>query len=570
MPEKKTLRVALAQINTTVGAIEENAALIIEYAALARRQQADIVAFPELTLCGYPPEDLLLRGSFIEDNQLAMRKLAHSIEGITAVVGYAEADAGRVFNSAAVVDDGRIVGSYRKMELPNYGVFDEKRYFSEGDRPFVFEMKGVRTALTICEDLWVTGGRAETEARRAGAELIINMSASPFHAGKAHVREELVSGLATRAGAFVLYVNLVGGQDELVFDGGAIAAEPGGSVFAHSQRFVENLLVVDIDSDDPRLAKRAPRVSAQQPRLSLSSKVTASWAPASHTVAPQMSDIDEILAALIAGTRDYARKNGFKKIVLGLSGGIDSALSACVAVEALGRQNVVCVTMPSEYTSAETLSDAEILASNLGVRLIKIPIGNALDAYGSELKDAFGPGEPGIERENLQARIRGNILMALSNRFGWLVLTTGNKSEVAVGYCTLYGDMAGGFNAIKDVLKTTVYRLSEHINAAAGREIIPRATIERPPTAELKPGQKDEDSLPPYSVLDPILHAYVEDDLSMDEIVEMGHDPAAVADVIRMVDAAEYKRRQSAPGVKITPKAFGRDRRLPITNSYRR
>ncbi len=570
MPEKKTLRVALAQINTTVGAIEENAALIIEYAALARRQQADIVAFPELALCGYPPEDLLLRGSFIEDNQLAMRKLAHSIEGITAVVGYAEADAGRVFNSAAVVDDGRIVGSYRKMELPNYGVFDEKRYFSEGDRPFVFEMKGVRTALTICEDLWVTGGRAETEARRAGAELIINMSASPFHAGKAHVREELVGGLATRAGAFVLYVNLVGGQDELVFDGGAIAAEPGGSIFARSQRFVENLLVVDIDSDDPRLAKRAPRGSAQQPRLSLSSKVTASWAPASHTVAPQMSDIDEILAALIAGTRDYARKNGFKKIVLGLSGGIDSALSACVAVEAIGRQNVVCVTMPSEYTSAETLSDAEILAANLGVKLIKIPIGNALAAYASDLKEAFGPGEPGIERENLQARIRGNILMALSNRFGWLVLTTGNKSEVAVGYCTLYGDMAGGFNAIKDVLKTTVYRLSEHINAAAGREIIPRATIERPPTAELKPGQKDEDSLPPYSVLDPILHAYVEDDLSMDEIVEMGHDPAAVADVIRMVDAAEYKRRQSAPGVKITPKAFGRDRRLPITNSYRR
>jgi len=570
MPEKKTLRVALAQINTTVGAIEENAALIIEYAALARRQQADIVAFPELTLCGYPPEDLLLRGSFIEDNQLAMRKLAHSIEGITAVVGYAEADAGRVFNSAAVVDDGRIVGSYRKMELPNYGVFDEKRYFSEGDRPFVFEMKGVRTALTICEDLWVTGGRAETEARRAGAELIINMSASPFHAGKAHVREELVGGLATRAGAFVLYVNLVGGQDELVFDGGAIAAEPGGSIFARSQRFVENLLVVDIDSEDPRLAKRGPRGSAPQPRLSLSSKVTASWAPASHTVAPQMSDIDEILAALIAGTRDYARKNGFKKIVLGLSGGIDSALSACVAVEALGRQNVVCVTMPSEYTSAETLSDAEILAANLGVKLIKIPIGNALDAYCSELKEAFGPGEPGIERENLQARIRGNILMALSNRFGWLVLTTGNKSEVAVGYCTLYGDMAGGFNAIKDVLKTTVYRLSEHINAAAGREIIPRATIERPPTAELKPGQKDEDSLPPYSVLDPILHAYVEDDLSMDEIVEMGSDPAAVADVIRMVDAAEYKRRQSAPGVKITPKAFGRDRRLPITNSYRR
>jgi len=557
------LRVALAQINPTVGDFTGNVSTIVEQTSRARDVDADIVMFPELAVCGYPPEDLLLRPSFLQDNRAALAQVELASAGITAVVGFADAADGRVYNAAALLSDARLAGVYHKVELPNYGVFDEKRYFSRGSERFIFEIDQTRVTITICEDLWIEGNTTEQSVVENGVGLVLNIAASPFHAGKLAVRREILAAFARRTKSYVCYNNLVGGQDELVFDGGSMVIDPRGELVAAAKRFENDMLVVDIDVPDIS-ESREPSGRA----IVLESRGRADRKVLSASRAQELGRLDEVYEALVLGTRDYTQKNGFEKVVIGLSGGIDSSLTAAVAVEALGRDNVVCVTMPSRYTSSETLSDAELSAKNLGVRLITVPIETIFSAYLDALHEPFGPDEPGIETENLQARIRGNILMALSNRFGWLVLTTGNKSETAVGYCTLYGDMAGGFAVIKDVPKTLVYEIAEHVNEKAGCELIPRSVIERPPTAELRPDQKDEDSLPRYALLDPILRAYVEEDKAPADVAAEGFDPAIVQDVVRMVDRNEYKRRQAPPGIKITPKAFGRDRRLPMTNRY--
>jgi len=533
----KAMRIALAQINTTVGDFEANAAKIISSIERARDANAHIVTFPELAICGYPPEDLLLKPSFLQHNRETLEKIASQSKDIVAVVGFADMADGKVYNAAAVIDDTRLMGIYHKSELPNYGVFDEERYFSPGVSCTTYTVKGTPVAVNICEDVWIAGSAAEHCAVSSNAKVALNISASPFHAGKLAVRREILAGFAKRTGAFVCYNNLVGGQDELVFDGGSLVVNPQGELLASAKRFEEDLLITDID-------------------------------PASGIQRSELGRSEEVYKALVLGTGDYVRKNGFKKVVIGLSGGIDSSLTAVIAVDALGADNVIGVTMPSQYTSTETRSDAELLAENLKIRLITVPVQPVFSSYMDVLQEPFSEGQPGLETENLQARIRGNILMALSNRFGWLVLTTGNKSETAVGYCTLYGDMAGGFAVIKDVPKMLVYELSEYINKEAGRELIPDSVIQRPPTAELRPDQKDEDSLPPYHVLDSILQAYVEKDMSPNEIIQCGFDPETVIEVVRMVDRNEYKRRQAPPGIKITPKAFGKDRRLPITNRY--
>ena len=563
------LRIALAQINPTVGDLAGNAGKIVATLARAREAGADLVTFPELALSGYPPEDLLLKPHFLSDCRRALDLVAEGCQGIAALVGFPEAAGGQAFNAAALLHDGRILGTYHKVELPNYGVFDEKRYFSPGTGCLVFEANGLRVYVTICEDVWVCGGLAERHAQKNGAAVVLNISASPFHAGKLALRRSVLAGFARRTGAYVAYTNLVGGQDELVFDGGSLVLDPRGEVIGSAARFEEDLLLADLRVAGAGEAGPARQASGQWGRrLVLEGPNRNGRAPVPPRLAPPLNRVEEIYKALVLGTRDYVQKNGFSKVAIGLSGGVDSALTAALAVEALGRDNVIGVTMPSQFTSRETLADAARLAANLGIGLITVPIAPIFGVYLDSLADAFGPGEPGIERENLQARIRGNILMALSNRFGWLVLTTGNKSEVAVGYCTLYGDTAGGFAVIKDVPKTVVYELSDHVNRTAGRDVIPQSIIQRPPTAELKPNQKDEDSLPPYAVLDPILRAYVEEDKAPEDLVPLCPDRARLKDVLQRVDRSEYKRRQAPPGVKITPKAFGRDWRLPITNRY--
>ncbi len=555
----------MAQINPVVGDFAANVALIEGFLQRARQRGADLAVFPELCICGYPPEDLLFKPRFLADTQDALTQVAQAAQGLTAIVGYAERERGRVYNSAALIHDRRLLGSYRKMELPNYGVFDEKRYFSPGGGALLLDLGPVRVLVCICEDIWVPGNHVEHSARACQAQVTVNISASPFHAGKLAERRQILEGFARRTGSLVCYANLVGGQDELVFDGGSLILDAQGRVLARGQRFREDLLVCDLELPTAALAP----VPAPDRLISLPAPAARRPDSVPPSLAPEPGPASEVYQALVLGTGDYVRKNGFKKVVLGLSGGIDSSLVAAVAVEALGADNVVGVTMPSQFTSRETRTDAEVLAANLGIRLVTVPIKAILEVYLSELDPAFGPGPRGVEVENLQARIRGNILMGLSNRFGWLVLTTGNKSETAVGYCTLYGDMAGGFAVIKDVPKTLVYQISGHVNAQAGREIIPQSVMTRPPSAELRPDQKDEDSLPPYAVLDPILTAYVERDKDPGEIAALGFDPQVVRDIVRLVDLNEYKRRQAPPGVKITPKAFGRDRRLPITNHYR-
>ena len=555
------IRIALAQINPVVGDLAGNVARINRAVADARQARADLVVLPELAVCGYPPEDLLLRRRFLHDCRDALDEIIPHTAGITALVGFPDTDEGTAYNAAALLHDGRIVGACHKVELPNYSVFDEQRYFRPGADSFVFELAGARLIATICEDVWVRDGAVVRAAADSGASIALNLSGSPFYAGKLACRHEVLSRFARDTRTTVCYANLVGGQDELVFDGGSLVVSPTGEVLARAKRFEEDLLLVD-------LSTATPPPDAPEPRLRLQTAAAAGRQPIAPTLAPELSRIEEVHAALVLGTRDYIRKNGFKKALLGLSGGIDSSLAAAIAVEALGAENVVGVTMPSMYTSGETLCDAERLAANLGTQLHTIPIKGIYDAYLADLAGPLGHGPPGVELENLQARIRGNLLMALSNKFGWIVLTTGNKSEVAVGYCTLYGDTAGGFAVIKDVPKTLVYELSRHINDVAGRELIPESVLVRPPSAELRPGQKDQDSLPPYDTLDPILAAYVEEDLAPDDIAARGFDPDTIAHVVRLVDRSEYKRRQAPPGVKITPKAFGRDRRLPITNRY--
>lgn len=563
------IRIAQAQINATVGAFSANSAKIIDAIGQARDQGVDLITFPELSVCGYPPEDLLLKRGFLKDTLKALDRIRECTDGITAVVGHADYLDSKVYNAASVFQGRKRAATYHKIELPNYGVFDEKRYFTRGSRSVVFEMNRVRFFLTICEDIWIEGGFQEKAVKDAGVDIVVNISASPFHAGKLDLRLQMAGRFARAGEAFFCFNNLVGGQDELVFDGGSFVMDPLGKVLARTPRFRESVLVYDIEIEAPKTAEaKGPgdktnvlsvhlESHEDQPREELPSPITETY-----------GRLDEIYEALVLGTKDYIEKNGFKGVVIGLSGGIDSALTAVIAVEALGPENVVGVTMPSPYTSGETLGDAELLAANLEIRLITVPIREIYEAYLRATDAVMDNRRHSIAHENIQARIRGNILMALSNQFGWLVLTTGNKSEIAVGYCTLYGDMAGGFAVIKDVPKTLVFELSEHVNHSRGREVIPGTIIARPPSAELRPDQKDEDSLPPYPMLDSILHAYVEEDKAPDEIMTEGFDREVVKDVIRMVNLNEYKRRQGPPGVKITPKAFGRDRRLPITNAY--
>jgi NAD+ synthase (glutamine-hydrolysing) len=555
-----TLRVSLAQIDPVMGDFDGNLRLIGAQLDRARQIGADVVCFPELALCGYPPEDLLLRPAFLDANRAALETLAPRTAGLTVLVGLAwRGDDGAVRNAAAVLNDGRLAAVYAKRELPNYGVFDEMRYFQAGEVPLTLDLAGVRLGVSICEDIWVTDGAVERSLRGEPVDILLNLSASPFHAGKQRTRRQLLSGYARRCGVTLAYVNLVGGQDELVFDGDSVFVSPDGSVAASARRFSEDLLTLDLEVEESRGRGSAVRL---QPRPELERPVLL------RAPEPELGETEEVFQALVLGTRDYVRKNGFGQVVIGLSGGVDSALTAALAVSALGPEQVIGVTMPSTITSAETLSDAGATARALGTRLITIPIEPVFAAYREALAAVWGPGDPGLAHENLQARIRGTLLMALSNRYGWLVLTTGNKSETATGYCTLYGDMAGGFAVIKDVPKTLVYKLAEHVNRRAGRELIPQSVLRRPPTAELKPGQKDSDSLPPYPVLDPILQAYVEADQVPAAIAAAGFVPEVVREVARLVDRSEYKRRQAPPGVKITPKAFGRDRRLPITNRF--
>jgi NAD+ synthase (glutamine-hydrolysing) len=573
------LRVAMAQINTTVGDFAGNTKKILAAVEQARALNADVIAFPELAICGYPPEDLLLKPQFIKENHRALEKVAKGSPGITVIVGFVDTEKD-IYNAAAVLHDSRLVDVYRKAYLPNYGVFDEDRYFRAGNTCPVYTIAGVGIGINICEDIWYESGPA-TAQTCAGAEVIINISASPYHAGRGNYRERMLATRATDNVTIIVYVNLVGGQDELVFDGNSMVLDEKGRLLSRGKQFEEDLIVCDLDVEsvfrarlhDPRWRKEP--ASPETQRLQTAS-VVISKEPASEPKPPlpqremQVRGLPgEVYDALVLGTRDYIHKNGFEKVVIGLSGGIDSTLVASVAVDALGQSNVVGVAMPSRYSSAGSKSDAELLARNLGIRLLTIPIEPAFQAYLDMLKEPLAGTQPDVTEENIQARIRGNILMALSNKFGWIVLTTGNKSEYATGYTTLYGDMAGGFAVLKDVPKTLVKELSIYRNSMAGSELIPATIINKPPSAELRPDQRDVDSLPPYELLDPILTAYVEEDKSIEQIVGMGLDEAAVRKAAQLVDRSEYKRRQAPPGIKITPRAFGRDRRLPITNRFK-
>lgn len=558
-----SLRIALAQVNPVMGHFDHNLNLIRRILDGSRAQACDLVLFPELVLCGYPPEDLLLRSGFIQDAGEALNSLLPATRGLTAVIGYPCLQDGHLYNAAALLSDGKLRGVYHKMELPNYGVFDEKRYFKAGHQPLTFELHGLRLGLTICEDIWIPGGRCEQVLAPCHLDGVINISASPFHVAKTEERINILEDFQRVTGAAMFYVNLLGGQDELVFDGGSMVLDKQGAGMQRAGQFREELLVADWESSC------TPWPEGLGPAVIIGTKPMASKPPLpAPAVIASLQAVEEIHQALVLGLRDYVRKNNFKKVVLGLSGGIDSAVTAALAVEALGRDQVVVVTMPSRFSSQDTRNDALACAGQLGLEYLLLPIEPVVEKYQEVLAQSFQGLPPGLEMENLQARIRGNYLMALSNKFGYLVLTTGNKSETAVGYCTLYGDMAGGFAMIKDVYKTTVYALAELINHKAGRPLIPRSVIERPPTAELRHDQKDEDSLPPYVLLDPILKAYIEEDLAPEDIVAKGHDLHTVLEVIHLVDRNEYKRRQAPPGVKITPKAFGRDRRMPITNQY--
>jgi NAD+ synthase (glutamine-hydrolysing) len=530
-----------------VGDLAGNARKMRDFSGKAVESGVDLVVFPELAICGYPPEDLLLKKHFLEDNRAVLEKLAAECPQVTMVAGFAELYQGKTYNSAAVLRDGGVRRVYRKGLLPNYGVFDERRYFEPGTQPVVVELKGLSVTVTICEDIWDIDRLAGFLGTQGRIDVILNISASPFYVGRTQQRERIISECAKRFNCAVAYCNLVGGQDELVFDGRSMFADSQGDVAARAGAFEQDLLIAEVEAADDGVVQ----------------------VKAGGAVGPQPDGmIDEVYQALVLGTRDYVAKNGFKRTLVGLSGGIDSSVTAAIAVGALGAENVVGITMPSKFNSPETKEDAEELARNLGIEFLAIPIEPILKQFNRSLQSVAGWDSKGVAYENLQARIRGSILMSLSNQFGSLVLTTGNKSEIAVGYATLYGDTAGGFAVIKDVPKTLVYELAEHINKTAGREAIPAEVISRVPSAELRPGQKDSDSLPEYDLLDSILKGYVEQDKSVQQLVGSGLPEEVVRRVIRMVDRNEYKRRQSPPGVKITPKAFGRDRRLPITNRY--
>jgi NAD+ synthase (glutamine-hydrolysing) len=571
----RRVRVGLAQVNPTVGAIEANARLVVDWMGRARAAGCDLVAFPELTLTGYPPEDLLFKPAFIEANLRALADVTRQSKGLTAVLGYVD-KRDDIFNAAAVLHDGAHAGTYHKQYLPNYGVFDENRYFQSGTESPVFAVGDVAMAANICEDIWYPTGPTTRQAL-AGAELIVTINASPYHVGKAQFREKMLATRASDDLVCLAFVNTVGGQDELVFDGHSFVFNEKGECIARGRAFEEDLVIADIDLDqvfrarlhDSRRRKEKLQADSSARRVSLPALPPREKAKLPVHEVEALEPVEEIYRALVLGTRDYVTKNGFKHVVIGLSGGIDSSIVAAVAVDALGAANVTGVTMPSPFSSAGTRYDAVRLAKNLGIDLLRVPITGVLKAYKRVLAGAFKGLKEDVTEENLQARIRGNYLMALSNKFGWLVLNTGNKSEIAVGYTTLYGDMAGGFAVIKDCPKMLVYRLSEHANARASREIIPKSVFTRPPSAELRPGQTDQDSLPSYDMLDAILECYVEGDLGVADIVARGFDAATVKRVIAMVDRNEYKRRQGAIGIKITPRAFGKDWRLPIVNKFR-
>ncbi len=594
------LRIALAQINSTVGDLQGNLRLILEGAARAAQAGSDLVCFPELAITGYPPEDLLLKPGFVADNLRALDELVErsaDYPNLTIVAGFVDRQVD-IYNAAAVIHAGRLAGVYYKQYLPNYGVFDENRYFQAGTLSPVFEINGVQVGVNICEDIWYPTGPATLQAY-AGAEALVNINASPYFAGKGDFREKMLATRAADNGLIVAYVNMVGGQDELIFDGSSIIFDQSGNLVARGKHCAEDLLIADLDVEavfrtrlhDPRRRKerleftdgQVPHIVVtdhasdhpgqngrprQHPaRASLEQSDYAPHAPA--RVEPRPERLAEIYQALALGTRDYTHKNGFQQAVIGISGGIDSALTTVIAVDALGPENVIGVSMPARYSSEGSKSDARDLAERLGIRFLTISIDTMFSAALEALAPIFAGTSPGLAEENIQARLRGMTWMALSNKFGWLVLTAGNKSEMATGYATLYGDMAGGFAVLKDVFKTLVYDLARYRNTLTPGGVIPQAILDKEPSAELRPDQRDADSLPPYAVLDPLLRAYVEDDRTFEEMVAMGYDSAIVQKVMTLVDKSEYKRRQAPPGIKITQRAFGRDRRLPLTNTYR-
>ena len=568
------MRLALAQINTVVGDLGGNRAKILDRLADARDARADVVVFPELTITGYPPEDLLLRPGFIRAAHESLEEVARAATGIVALVGTPWFDRD-LANACAVCAEGRVQAIYRKHFLPNYGVFDEHRYFAEGRDLLLVRLGDVYIGPTICEDLWQPGPPA-TDLALAGAQLVVNLSASPFHVGKAEEREEMLVTRARDTNSYLAFCNLVGGQDELVFDGHSVVLDDAGEVIARAPGFEEHLLVVDVEPD-LAIGRRLRDVRHRELDRSRGSvphaEVVELEAPVragntvTRTVTPFATELEQMHLALVLGLSDYVEKSGFEQVVIGVSGGIDSAVTAALSVDAFGAERVHCVSMPSQFSSEGTRTDARRLAESLGCDFHEFAIEDVVDSLRDLLREPTG-GLEGLAAENLQARVRGVLLMALSNTFGWLVVSTGNKSELAVGYSTLYGDMVGGFALLKDVFKTDVFRLARHLNERAGREVIPASTIERAPSAELRPDQRDEDSIPRYEDLDPVLEAYVELDRSREELLEE-FDAVVVEQVVSLVDRAEYKRRQAPPGVKLRPKAFGRDRRTPITNRWR-
>ncbi|MFN6991245.1 MAG: NAD+ synthase [Fervidobacterium sp.] len=586
----KMIRLALAQINLTVGDIDGNKEKVKDYIKVALNENADVVVFPELTITGYPPEDLLFKTHFIQKNLEALEEIAkHVPKNLVAVVGFVELD-GDLYNAAAVISDGKVLGVYRKNYLPNYSVFDEMRYFQKGKKGVVFKINDTPIGVTICEDIWYPGGPARIETLLGDAAIILNLSASPYYLGKPRWREQMLAVRANDNLTTIAYVNCVGGQDEIVFDGASLVVNERGEIIARAKQFEEDLLIVDIDLtvtnktrlSDPRRRQDKQSIQSNEDLSNYLDIIKIDFtknqmplqrfyrkAQRINRVEEPLTEIAEIYHALVTAAKDYIRKNGMKKAVIGLSGGMDSALVACIAVDAIGKENVIGVSMPGPFSSEHSKEDAKLLAKNLGIQFLTIPILQVYNAFLDTFKPIFENLPFDITEENLQARIRGTILMALSNKFGWLVLVTGNKSESATGYSTLYGDTAGGFAVIKDVYKTFVYKLAEYFNEKSGKEIIPRRVFEKAPSAELRENQTDQDKLPPYEVLDLILRLYIEEDYSIKEIIDEGFDEEIVKKVIAMVNANEYKRRQTPPGPKVTRKAFGKDRRMPITNLFK-